>query len=225
MLIQALLYPQFTTMDLVGALQPLALLPGAKTELVWKETGPVASDSTAAIVATTSFADASVAPDVILVPGGGTPSVDILEDEEVMAFLAARGANAQWIVSVCTGSLLLGMAGLLEGYRAASHWAVIDTLDSFGAIPVHERVVIDRNRCTGGGVTAGMDIGLTMAGVIAGEPLGKALELAFEYNPAPPYGTGHPSIADEETLAMARAMFSQSVPTERIRDIATRRQA
>lgn len=220
MLIQALVYPDFTTLDLIGALQPLAQIPGSTTEIVARQAGPNPTDSGAAILANKTFETASEAPDVILVPGGGTPSIDVLEDDATMAFLARQGHAAGWVVAVCTGSLLLGKAGLLDGYKAASHWAVIDTLDAFGATPVHERVVIDRNRCTGGGVTAGVDIGLTIAGLLAGEDMGRVIELILEYNPAPPFGTGHPSVADDQTLVMARAGAEAAMPIDRIRQIA-----
>lgn len=220
MLVQALVYPEFTTLDLIGALQPLAQIPGAKTEIVARQPGPNPTDSGATLLADATFETAASTPDVILVPGGGKPSIDVLEDEVTMEFLAKQGASAQWVVAVCTGSLLLGKAGLLKGYRAASHWAVIDTLDAFGATPVHERVVIDRNRCTGGGVTAGVDIGLTIAGIIAGEEVGRVIELILEYNPAPPFGTGHPSIADASVLAQARAGAESAMQVDRIRQIA-----
>jgi len=220
MLIQPLIYPGFTTLDLIGALQPLAQIPGARTEIVAQQPGANPTDSGAAIMADATFETASNAPDVILVPGGGTPSIDVLEDQATMEFLAKQGERAKWIVAVCTGSLLLGKAGLLEGYKAASHWAVIDTLDAFGATPVHERVVIDRNRCTGGGVTAGVDIGLTIAGKLAGEDMAKVIELVLEYNPAPPFGSGHPSLADSATLATARAATDAVMPEDRIRAIA-----
>ena len=221
MLIQSLIYPDFTTLDLIGALQPLAQFPGAKTEIVAREAGANPTDSGAAIMADATFATASTSPDVILVPGGGTPSIDVLEDEATMEFLARQGESAGWVVAVCTGSLLLGKAGLLKGYKAASHWAVIDTLDAFGATPVHERVVIDRNRCTGGGVTAGVDIGLTIAGQLAGQDMARVIELILEYNPAPPFGTGHPTIADPATLSMARAGTEAVMPVDRIRQIAS----
>lgn len=220
MLIQSLVYPDFTTLDLIGALQPLSQIPGAKTEVVAKVAGPNPTDSGAAIVANETFASASKAPDVLLVPGGGAPSVDVLEDEETMAFLADRGRSAGWIVAVCTGSLLLGKAGLLKGYKAASHWAAIDTLDAFGAIPTHERVVVDRNRCTGGGVTAGIDIGLTVAGLVAGHDAARVIELILEYNPAPPYSCGHPTKANTQTLDTARAAVTSLMPHQRIRAIA-----
>lgn len=222
MLIQCLVYPDFTTLDLIGALQPLAQMPGSTTEIVAKQAGPNPTDSGAAIMANATFETASSSPDVILVPGGGTPSVDVLEDQATVDFLAKQGESANWIVSVCTGSLLLGKAGLLNGYKAASHWSVIDTLEAFGAIPVHERVVIDRNRCTGGGVTAGVDIGLTLAGKLAGDDMGKLIELILEYNPQPPFGTGHPSIADPATLDLAKPGIEAVMQPDRIREIATR---
>ena len=220
MLVQSLVYPGFTTLDLIGALQPLAQMPDVKTEVVAKVPGANPTDTGAAIMADATFETASTSPDVILVPGGGTPSIDVLEDEATMSFLATQGKTAGWIVSVCTGSLLLGKAGLLKGYRAASHWAVIDTLDAFGATPVYERVVIDRNRCTGGGVTAGVDIGLTIAGKLAGEDTARVIELVLEYNPAPPFGTGHPSLADKATLELATAGANAVMSPERIRQIA-----
>lgn len=220
MLIQSFIYPSFTTLDLIGALQPLALLPDAKVEIVAGETGAVPTDCGASIVATHSYETASETPDVLLVPGGGTPSIDILEDTKAIGFLATQGEQAGWIVSVCTGALLLGQAGLLRGYRAASHWAVIDTLDAFGAEPVQRRVVVDRNRCTGGGVTAGIDIGLSVAALVADEQLAKALELALEYNPKPPFGTGHPTIADPTTSVIATTMLKDAMDPARIRNIA-----
>ena len=220
MLIQSLVYPGFTTLDLIGALQPLSQVPGTTTEIVAKIEGANPTDSGAAIMEDATFETASANPDVILVPGGGTPAIDTLEDVATMEFLARQGETATWVVAVCTGSLLLGKAGLLKGYRAASHWAVIDTLEAFGATPVHDRVVIDRNRCTGGGVTAGVDIGLTVAGQLAGEDMAKVIELILEYNPAPPFGTGHPSIADETTLSLARAGSESAMQLDRIRAIA-----
>ena len=214
MLVQSLVYPGFTTLDLIGALQPLAQIPDVKTEIVAREPGANPTDTGAAIMADATFETASSSPDVILVPGGGTPSIDVLENSATMDFLAKQGETAGWIVAVCTGSLLLGKAGLLKGYKAASHWAVIDTLDAFGATPVHERVVIDRNRCTGGGVTAGV------AGKLAGEDTARVIELVLEYNPAPPFGTGHPTLADKVTLELATAGANAVMSPERIRQIA-----
>ena len=221
MLIQSLIYPGFTTLDLIGALQPLSQIPGSTTEIVARAPGANPTDSGAALMADATFDTAASSPDVILVPGGGAPTIDVLEDAATIDFLAKQCETAAWVVAVCTGSLLLGKAGLLKGYKAASHWAVIDTLAAFGATPVHERVVIDRNRCTGGGVTAGVDIGLTLAGKLAGEDMAKVIELVLEYNPAPPFDTGHPSLADPATLQIARAGADAAMQPERIRQIAS----
>lgn len=196
------------------------MLPGARIECVATEAGPVMTDAGVALVANKSLKTASRSPDIILVPGGRALSIDVLEDWEMVDCVAQRGEVAGWVCSVCSGALLLGIAGLLDGYKAASHWSVIDTLDAFGAIPTHERVVIDRNRATGGGVTAGVDFGLTLAGIIAGEDYAKVLELAVEYNPKPPFATGHPSIADADTLARARPIIEEAVSLDRIRNLA-----
>lgn len=216
MIIQALVYPNFTTLDLISALQPLSMIPSAQVEIVAREKGIVPSDAGAPIMAEYSFETATRTPDVLLVPGGAYANLEALEDDELISFLARQGANAKWIVAVCSGSLLLGRAGLLKGYNAASHWGVIDALSAFGATPVRERVVLDRNVCTGGGVTAGVDIGLTIAAAIAGEQTGKLIELLLEYNPQPPFGTGHPSIADPQTLEMAKALLAEVYPEARL---------
>ncbi|AOR65725.1 DJ-1/PfpI family protein [Pectobacterium wasabiae] len=226
MLIQSIMYPDFTTLDLIGAQQTLSMLPNARIECVAAEAGPVMTDAGVALIADKSFKTASRSPDIILVPGGRASSIDVLEDSTMVDFVARQGADATWVCSVCSGALLLGMAGLLEGYRAASHWSVIDTLAAFGAIPTHQRVVIDRNRATGGGVTAGVDFGLTLAGVIAGEDYARILELVIEYNPQPPFGTGHPTLADTKTMEIARPIIEDGVSTARIWELAkTRRGA
>ena len=220
MIIQALIYPNFTTLDLIGALQPLSQIPTAQVEIVAREAGEVPTDCGASLVASHSFETASQIPDVLLVPGAGTPAIETMEDQKAIRFLAQQGKDAKWVVAVCTGSLLLGQAGLLKGYKAASHWAVIDSLDTFGAITTHERVVIDGNRCTGGGVTAGIDIGLTVASLLTNEQTGKLIELVLEYNPQPPFGTGHPSICDKFTFEIATARTSEVFPDERIQKAA-----
>ena len=221
MLVQSLLYPGFTTLDLIGALQPLAQIPDVKTETVAKVPGANPTDTGAAIMADATFDSASSAPDVILVPGGGTPSIDVLEDRATMDFLARQGETAGWIVSVCTGSLLLGKAGLLKGYKAASHWAVIDTLSAFGATPVHERVVIDRNRLHGrrrnGRCRHWVDHRWESSQVKRVRGL---LNWCWNTIPAPPFGTGHPTLADQATLELATAGANAVMSPERIRQIA-----
>jgi cyclohexyl-isocyanide hydratase len=196
-----------TLQDLVGPLQVWSAWPGVEIQFAWKDAGPVATDSGLAVVATTSFADAWSAPDILFAPGGRVPTFDLLEDAQVMEFLRNRGAQAKWVTSVCTGAVLLGGAGLLRGYRAATHWFARDSLALFGATPSSERWVIDRNRATGGGVTAGIDFGLAVLGQLAGPELARVVQLALEYSPRPPFQSGTPEEADPRTLATLRAMW------------------
>jgi cyclohexyl-isocyanide hydratase len=137
--------------------------------------------------------------------------LDLLGDSKALAFLADRGSRARWVCSVCTGSLLLGAAGLLRGYRAAVHWGAREVLSQFGADPSNERVCIDRNRLTGAGITSGVDFGIKVAGQWAGEDMGRLIELIMEYAPQPPYGTGRPDLADPQTLTAARAALQQAM--------------
>src|SRR5581483_2519198 len=144
-----LLFPKVTQLDFTGPLQVFSSVPGAKIHLIWKRIEPVASDSVMMLTPTTTFADCPQL-DVICVPGGvGTD--DMVNDEEMLAFLRKQAEAAKYVTSVCTGSLVLGAAGLLKGYRAATHWSAIDHLPAFGAIPSRTRVCTDRNRVTGGG--------------------------------------------------------------------------
>ena len=170
--------------------------------MFWKTLDPVTTDSGIALVPTATFADAPAKLDVLFVPGGfGTDAA--MRDEEIVSFLAERGPSARYVTSVCSGSLLLGVAGLLDGYRAATHWACLDALEALGVQPGHERVVADRNRFTGGGGTAGIDFGLVLLAELRGEDVAKLTELMMEYDPAPPFGTGHPRIAGPELTATA----------------------
>lgn len=218
MKMMVLVYPGMTAQDMVGPLTALSALPGYEVQFVWKQKGPVLTDSGLILHATHSYAEAWSEADIFFTGGGGQPTIDLLDDQETMDFVAQRGAASKWVTSVCTGSVILGGAGLLRGYRSACHWAVGDVLERFGAIPCRDRVVIDRNRASGGGVTAGIDFGLTLAGAIAGEAFAKTIELMIEYAPAPPYGCGRPEIADDATRDAATMFFAQSVnlgPIER----------
>lgn len=203
-----LIFPGFTFIDLAGPLQTFSLLPEAQTQFVWQERGPVPSDAGAVVTATHTFADAWDDVDVLFVPGNSTALYRLLHDRPTAEFLADRGSRAGWVTSVCNGSLLLGTAGLLNGYEAASHWYTRDLLTRYGAVPKAERVVIDRNRVTGGGMTAGIDFGLTLLGTIVGPELGRVAELLFEYAPQPPFGTGRPELADAATLESARTLLA-----------------
>ncbi|WP_420475418.1 DJ-1/PfpI family protein [Noviherbaspirillum sp. ST9] len=199
-----LLFPNVTQLDMTGPLQILSRVPGAKTHLVWKRYEPVETDARFTINPTVSFADCPQL-DVLCVPGGFGVG-DMVLDAEVLDFLRRQAEGARYVTSVCNGALLLGAAGLLKGYRSACHWMWRDYLHRFGAEPVAERVVRDRNRISGGGVTAGIDFGLTLAAELAGEETAKMLQLAFEYDPQPPFDCGTPDKAGSEITARLRAM-------------------
>jgi len=159
-----LVFPNVTQLDLTGPVQVFSSVPGAKLHLIWKRIEPVKSDSVLVLTPTITFAECPQL-DVICVPGGyGTG--DLLDDEEVLAFLRKQAEGAKFVTSVCTGSLVLGAAGLMRGFRAATHWAAMDSLPPFGAIPTKTRVCIDGNRITGGGVTAGIDFALTVVSML-----------------------------------------------------------
>lgn len=211
MKVLALVYPGMTLLDLVGPLQAWSFLPGYEVQYTWHRAGLVPTDCGLNVQATHSFDDAWTDPDVLMVGGGAKPTLDLLGDSDAIAFLADRGSRARWVCSVCTGALLLGAAGLLRGYRASVHWGAREALSQFGAEPSNERVCVDRNRLTGAGITAGIDFGITVAGHWAGESTGRLIELIMEYAPQPPYGTGHPDLADAQTLASARAAMHQAM--------------
>jgi cyclohexyl-isocyanide hydratase len=197
-----LVFPDITQLDLTGPQQVLARVPGAEQLLVWKTREPVRSESGLMLIPDTTYAECPPL-DMICVPGG--PGMNaLLTDADTIAFLQRLAPNAKYITAVCTGSLVLGAAGLLKGKRAATHWAAMEFLPRFGATPVEERVVVDGNIITGGGVTAGIDFGLKVAAEVAGEQMAKAIQLMVEYDPDPPFDSGHPRSADPAMLAMLR---------------------
>jgi cyclohexyl-isocyanide hydratase len=178
-------FPGMTQLDITGPFEIFARLPSARVHLLWKRIEPVTSDVGLTLMPTTTFADC---PDLdVLCIGGGPGQVDFIEDEELLRFLRDKGRSAGYVTSVCAGALMLGAAGLLEGYKSACHWLMRDQLTAFGAIPVAERIVVDRNRISGGGVTAGIDFGFTVAAALCGEDLAKRLQLFLEYQPEPPF--------------------------------------
>ena len=200
-----LLYPGLTLLDLIG---PQTVFSWhAKTHLLSKTMDIVLSDSGIGIQPTTTFAECPRDLDILFVPGGfGTAKA--MEDSEVLSFLADRGSRANYVTSVCTGSLILGAAGLLKGYQATSHWACREALAMFGAEPVDQRVVTDRNRVTGGGVTAGIDFGLVLLAKIRGDEVAKFTQLTMEYDPAPPFNAGSPRGAGPELVKQAMEFMS-----------------
>jgi cyclohexyl-isocyanide hydratase len=196
------IFPKVTQLDFTGPLQVFSGVPGAKVHLIWKRIEPVPTDSVLVLTPTVSFADCPQL-DVICVPGGlGTN--DMVNDPEMLDFLRKQAEGAKYITSVCTGSLVLGAAGLLRGYRAATHWSAIDFLSAFGATPAKTRVCVDRNRITGGGVTAGIDFALTLVSIMVDRKTAEAIQLGLEYNPAPPFNAGSPDTAPAEILALIK---------------------
>lgn len=201
------LFPRFTQLDAMGPFEVFSRLPGATVELVAASLAPLQSDTKLTVVPTTTF-EACPDLDVLCVPGG-PGQTDHMEDEALLAFLRRQGAQARFVTSVCTGSLLLGAAGLLEGYEATSHWSVRDHLAWFGATPKEARVVWDRNRVTGGGVTAGIDFAFTLAAELVGPDIAQGLQLGLEYDPKPPFSAGTPATAPAAVLEAVTALRAE----------------
>ena len=217
-----LVYPNVTQLDLTGPAQVLSRLTDARVDLVWKSRDPVPTDSGFALLPTATLGEVAQA-DILCIPGG-FGCVDVMQDEEALAWVRMVGEAAKWVTSVCTGSLILGAAGLLRGYRATSHWAWRDDLRLFGAEPVRERVVFDRNRVTGGGVTAGIDFALALMAKIEGEDYAKAVQLGLEYDPHPPFDCGTPDKADPELVKRVHERSNRMAPDrqQRVRAAAER---
>lgn len=205
-----LLFPGVTQLDLTGPAQVLSRLPDARVHLVWKSFDPVPTDAGFSILPNATFVNMP-APNLLCVPGG-MGIADVIDDEEALNWVRAAGSGAQWVTSVCTGALILGAAGLLEGYQATTHWAWHDKLSLFGAAPVKARSVIDRNRATGGGVTAGIDFALALVARIAGEEAARTIQLALEYDPAPPFSSGSPEGAGPGIVAAYTARANRLAP-------------
>lgn len=213
--IAMLLYPGMTALDLVGPQALLAGLAPGSLDLVAETAGPVPSDTGLSLLATKTFAECPRDLDVLFVPGGdGTPAQ--MRNAAMLDFLRDRASRARWVTSVCTGSLILGAAGLLEGFRATSHWSVRETvLPLLGAIPVDERVVFDRNRVTAAGISAGLDFGLALAARLRGEDYARTAQLVAEYAPKPPFAAGTPAEAGPAITRDAMAILSDLVAESR----------
>jgi cyclohexyl-isocyanide hydratase len=188
-----------TQLDMTGPAQFLSRLPGARVHYVSGSLDPLPTDAGFAIVPTATYPQVP-APDIVCVPGG-VGVADVMNDAAAMAWLARAGSTATWVTSVCTGALILGAAGLLKGYKATTHWAWHHHLARFGAEPVQARTVVDRNRVTGGGVTAGIDFALVLMAKVAGEDFARTVQLGLEYDPAPPFDAGSPAKAGPELVA------------------------
>jgi cyclohexyl-isocyanide hydratase len=207
-------YPGMFLLDLVGPLAVFESLLNRKIHLLWKDTRPVGGTSGPSTVLipvtpTTSFADCPKTLDLLFVPGGVNGTLQMMEDPVVLKFLADQAPRSKYLASVCTGSLILGAAGLLRSYRATSHWMTIDALAELGATPVKERVVIDRNRITGGGVTAGMDFGLALVALMRNRTYAEAVQLYLEYDPKPPFNAGSPESAPTQVKDFINDMLGQ----------------
>ena len=214
------IFPKVTQLDLTGPLQVFSSLPGAVVHLIWKRIEPVPTDSVLTLTPTVSFADCPQL-DVICVPGGAGTD-DMINDAEMLEFLRRQAAGAKYVTSVCTGSLVLGAAGLLKGYRAATHWTAMEFLSLYGATPTKTRVCVDRNRVTGGGVTAGIDFALTLVSILLDRQTAEAIQLRLEYNPAPPFNAGSPDTAPPEIVARLK---ERNAPGQQRRGEANRRAA
>ncbi|HCK84013.1 MAG TPA: DJ-1/PfpI family protein [Hyphomonadaceae bacterium] len=197
-----ILYPRLTQLDFTGPYEVLARMPGAEAIIACKDGGTLATEMGLTFTGLSRLADIESC-DMIMVPGG-PGQTEAMKDEVFMAEVKRLGEDARYVTSVCTGSLILAAAGLLKGKRAGSHWAYREMLSLFGAIPDPARVVRDGHCITGGGVTAGIDIALTIAAEIAGEEAAKRIQLMIEYAPAPPFECGRPEIADPEIVAAVK---------------------
>ncbi len=208
-----LVYPGMFLQDLVGPLTVFEALMNKEIHLLWKTLEPVGNETggPAALIPvrpTTTFANCPEHLDVLFVPGGVPGTFTMMEDADVLAFLQRAGANSRYVTSVCTGSLILGSAGLLRGYKATSYWDTRDVLKELGAIPTKGRVVVDRNRITGGGVTAGIDFGLRIVAKLRSPEYAQAVQLYLEYDPQPPFNAGSPEKAPLLVKRFLKDMFA-----------------
>ncbi|HAY06250.1 MAG TPA: DJ-1/PfpI family protein [Hyphomonas sp.] len=203
------IYPNLTHLDFTGPHQVLCRIPNSQTIIASRDGGEIVAEGGLVIGKTVRLADIPRC-DLICVPGGMT-ATEVALDEAFVGEIRRLASGAKYITSVCTGSLILGAAGLLQGKRSACHWAWRSLLTEFGAIPDEARVVRDGNIFTGGGVTAGIDFAFTMLAEIAGEGYAKALTLGLEYAPAPPFACGRPELADHETLKLVAGNMDKAM--------------
>ena len=208
-----LIFPGVQQLDLTGPYEVFASLPDTKVHLIWKDRAAITTATGLVLGPTMTFGECPKL-DVICVPGGGGVNA-LLEDAETLGFVRAQAKQARYVTSVCTGSLVLGAAGLLKGRKATTHWFAHDFLEKFGAIPVHGRVVRDGNLITAGGVTAGIDFGLVVVAELVGKTEAEAIQLGLEYAPAPPFTAGTP---EQAPTAVVAAVKERLAPTRRARE-------
>jgi transcriptional regulator GlxA family with amidase domain len=203
--IAIVVYPGFTALDFIGPYEVLRNIPDTEVRFVWHEPGPVAADSGVLLVGATHSFDETPCPDILLVPGGMT-TFDHARDEKLLDWVRRAHQNATWTASVCSGSVILAAAGLLEGKRATSHWLVVPMLKTFGVTAVaDERIVVAQaapnSIVTGAGVSAGIDMALALAARVAGDEVAQRIQLGIEYDPHPPHQSGSPATASQQTVA------------------------
>jgi putative intracellular protease/amidase len=201
MKINILLYDGMTALDAIGPYEALSRLPGAEMLFVGERAGPVRMDTGALSLIADATLDDAPAADIVLVPGGYAPP---LTPGPIHEWLRAADATSTWTTSVCVGSLVLGVAGLLHGRRATSHWLALDRLPAYGAEPTPERVVFDGKYATAAGVSSGIDLALTLLGKIAGPEAAMAVQLGIEYDPQPPFAAGSPATAPDPIVSFLR---------------------
>ena len=205
MQIAILVFPRLTALDAIGPYEVLSRIPGAELTFVALEPGEMRTDTGRLGITADASIDELAEPDVLVVPGG-VGNRPLLRDERLLAWVRAVDEASTWTTSVCTGSLILGAAGLLEGKRATSHWAYRDELRAYGAEPVAERVVQDGKYVTAAGVSAGIDMGLTLAAQLTHEDVAKAIQLGIEYDPEPPFDAGSPEKAGDDLVELVRTL-------------------
>ncbi|GLW18232.1 glutamine amidotransferase [Streptomyces sp. NBRC 13847] len=198
-----LLFDRFTALDAVGPYDTLSRLPGAEAVFVGEHTGPYRNDTGSLGLVADATLEEVTAPDILLVPGGPGQTAQ-MADGPLHEWIRAVDATTTWTTSVCTGSLILGAAGLLRGRRATSHWLALEQLPALGAEPTGERVVFDGKYVTAAGVSSGIDMGLALAGRVAGDAAAQMIQLGIEYDPQPPYDAGSPDKAPAEVTAALR---------------------
>jgi len=212
MQVAVMLYPGFTALDFIGPYESLRWLPDADVRFVWHQPGPVAADSGVLLVGATHSFDETPDPDIIVIPGGFS-SLEHARDEKVLDWVRRAHQSSTWTASVCSGSVILAAAGLLEGKPATSHWAAVQLLRTFGAQPITDQRIVQSGEgiVTCAGVSAGIDLGLWLAARIGGEDRAKAIQLSMEYDPQPPFDSGHMSKASAATKAAATALMSREL--------------
>ncbi|MFR0355969.1 DJ-1/PfpI family protein [Streptomyces sediminimaris] len=208
-----LLYDRFTALDAVGPYETLGRLPGSETVFVAERTGPVRTDGGSLALIADRTLEEVADPDVVIVPGGPGQSAQ-MENTALLDWIRSADRTSTWTTSVCTGSLLLAAAGLLDGRRATSHWLALEELKRFGAEPTGERVVADGKYVTAAGVSSGIDMGLALLGRMAGDTVAQAVQLGIEYDPRPPYDAGSPDRAPADVVALLRSRSRFVLGTE-----------